>query len=107
MGKLKYIDTKIDALEHKIETKIDALDKKFEAKIDALDKKFEAKFEKVEERLNSLEIKQTKLTEKVEGMNDRLQSVEGTQKNQVWALIVLLAGAIATAGFRTFLIGNP
>ncbi|CCQ69341.1 hypothetical protein CWATWH0402_2580 [Crocosphaera watsonii WH 0402] len=48
----------------KIETKIDALDKKFEAKIDALDKKFEAKFEKVEERLNSLEIKQTKLTEK-------------------------------------------
>lgn len=69
MGKLKYIDTKIDAL-----------DKKFEAKIDALDKKFEAKFEKVEERLNSLEIKQTKLTEKVEGMNDRLQSVEGTKK---------------------------
>ena len=55
MGKLKYIDTKIDALEHKIETKIDALDKKFEAKIDALDKKFE-------------------------GMNDRLQSVEGTKK---------------------------
>ncbi|CCQ69340.1 hypothetical protein CWATWH0402_2579 [Crocosphaera watsonii WH 0402] len=40
-------------------------------------------------------------------MNDRLQSVEGTQKNQVWALIVLLAGAIATAGFRTFFIGNP
>ena len=107
MGKLKYIDTKIDALEHKIETKIDALDKKFEAKIDALDKKFEAKFEKVEERLNSLEIKQTKLTEKVEGMNDRLQSVKKKKKNQVWALIVLLAGAIATAGFRTFFIGNP
>ena len=102
MGKLKYIDTKIDAL-----------DKKFEAKIIPVHieriniEKFEAKFEKVEERLNSLEIKQTKLTVKVEGMNDRLQSVEGTQKNQVWALIVLLAGAIATAGFRTFFIGNP
>ena len=29
------------------------------------------------------------------------------KKKQVWALIVLLAGAIATAGFRTFFIGNP
>jgi hypothetical protein len=39
-------------------------------------------------------------------MDNRLQAVEGTQKYQVWALIGLLEGAIITAGFRTFFLGN-
>ena len=117
-SKLDKIDnkfeTKFDTLDKKFETKfdkfenkLDALDHKFETKLDALDKKFETKFDKIDERLTSVEIGQTKLTEKVEGMHERLKAVEGTQRNQVWALIVLLAGAIATAGFRTFFMGNP
>ncbi|MCZ8117214.1 MAG: DUF4164 domain-containing protein, partial [Microcystis sp. M_OC_Ca_00000000_S217Cul] len=50
---------------------------------------------------------QAKLTEKVEGIDNRLKSVEGTQKNQVWTLIILLASAIATAGWKVFFSGNP
>jgi hypothetical protein len=45
---------------------------------------------------------QAKLTEKVEGIDNRLKSVEGTQKNQVWTLIILLASAIAVAFLTTF-----
>jgi hypothetical protein len=50
---------------------------------------------------------QAKLTEKVDGMDRRLEKVEGTQKNQVWTLIILLGGAIATASWHSFFSGNP
>ncbi|MGB5771136.1 MAG: hypothetical protein WBM32_14915 [Crocosphaera sp.] len=70
-------------------------------------KRMEDKLDKIDTRLTNLEVGQAKLTEKVEGIDNRLRVVEGTQKNQVWALIVLLAGAIATAGARLFFTANP
>jgi archaellum component FlaC len=70
-------------------------------------KRMENKLDKIDTGLTNLEVGQAKLTEKVEGMDNRLKAVEGTQKNQVWALIVLLAGAIATAGARSFFAANP
>ncbi len=45
--------------------------------------------------------------EKVDGIDRRLEKVEGTQKNQVWTLIILLGGAIGTAAWRSFFSGNP
>ena len=70
-------------------------------------KRMEDKLDKIDTRLNHLEVGQAKLTEKVEGIDNRLKTVEGTQKNQVWALIVLLGGAIVTAGWRIFFTANP
>ena len=70
-------------------------------------KRIEDKLDKIDSRLTSLEVGQAKLTEKVEGMDNRLKVVEGTQKNQVWALIVLLGGAIVTAGAKFFFATNP
>ncbi|MGK7954464.1 MAG: hemolysin XhlA family protein [Crocosphaera sp.] len=70
-------------------------------------KRMEDKLDKIDTRLNHLEVGQAKLTEKVEGIDNRLKTVEGTQKNQVWALIVLLGGAIVTAGWRVFFTANP
>ena len=37
---------------------------------------------------------------KIEGIDNRLKSVEGTQKNQVWTLIILLGSAIVAAGWK-------
>ncbi|MDJ0669544.1 MAG: DUF4164 domain-containing protein, partial [Microcystis sp. M53598_WE2] len=65
-------------------------------------KDVDQKFDKIDERLNKLEVGQAKLTEKVEGIDNRLKSVEGTQKNQVWTLIILLASAVAVAFLTTF-----
>ncbi len=76
-------------------------------KFDSLQKDFNQKFDKIDERLTKLEVGQAKLTEKVDGMDRRLEKVEGTQKNQVWTLIILLGGAIGTAAWRSFFSGNP
>ena len=76
-------------------------------KFDSLQKNLNQKFDKIDERLTKLEVGQAKLTEKVDGMDRRLEKVEGTQKNQVWTLIILLGGAIGTAAWRSFFSGNP
>jgi archaellum component FlaC len=86
---------------------LEAVLTRIEGKIDNFQKDVNQKFDKIDERLNKLEIGQAKLTEKVEGIDNRLKSVEGTQKNQVWTLIILLGSTIATAGWKVFFSGNP
>ena len=81
---------------------LEAVLTRIEGKIDNLQKDVNQKFDKIDERLNKLEVGQAKLTEKVEGIDNRLKSVEGTQKNQVWTLIILLASAVAVAFLTTF-----
>ncbi|MEM8780923.1 MAG: hemolysin XhlA family protein [Cyanobacteria bacterium P01_G01_bin.49] len=70
-------------------------------------KRMEGKLDNLQKDVTDLKVGQAKLTEKVEGIDNRLNAVEGTQKNQVWALIFLLAGAIATTGARLFFAANP
>ena len=84
-------------------------------KFDSFQKDVDQKFDKIDERLNKLEVGQAKLTEKVEGIDNRLKSVEGTPKNQVWTLIILRATAVAygeakptaTASWKVFFSANP
>ncbi|MDJ0845297.1 hypothetical protein [Crocosphaera sp.] len=70
-------------------------------------KRMDDKLDSIQKDVMDLKVGVATLTEKVEGMDKRLEKVEGTQKNQVWALIILLAGAIATAGARLFFTSNP
>ncbi len=70
-------------------------------------KRMDDKLDTIQKDVMDLKVGVATLTEKVEGMDKRLEKVEGTQKNQVWALIILLAGAIATAGARLFFTSNP
>ncbi|GCL48111.1 DUF4164 family protein [Microcystis aeruginosa] len=104
---LTRIEGKIDSLQKDVDQKFETLQKDFNQKFDSFQKDVDQKFDKIDERLNKLEVGQAKLTEKVEGIDNRLKSVEGTQKNQVWTLIILLASAIATAGWKVFFSGNP
>ena len=104
---LTRIEGKIDTLQKDVNQKFDNLQKDVNQKFDTFQKDVDQKFDKIDERLNKLEVGQAKLTEKVEGIDNRLKSVEGTQKNQVWTLIILLASAIATAGWKVFFSGNP
>ncbi len=97
---LTRIEGKIDNLQKDVNQKFDSFQKDVDQKFESLQKDFNQKFDKLDERLNKLEVGQAKLTEKVEGIDNRLKSVEGTQKNQVWTLIILLASAIATAGWK-------
>jgi phage shock protein A len=63
---------------------------RFERRFDQLDQKLD----RIDERLTSLEVGQATLTQKIEGIDARLKVVEGTQKNQVWTLIIFLTGVI-------------
>ncbi|MGV2389450.1 MAG UNVERIFIED_CONTAM: hemolysin XhlA family protein [Microcystis novacekii LVE1205-3] len=64
----------------------------------------EGKIDSLQKDVTDLKIGQAVLTGKVEGIENRLNSLEGNQKYQVWALIVLLAGAIVKT---FFLSSNP
>jgi len=76
-------------------------------------KEVSQKFDKIDERLTKVEIGIADLKgdikvlgEKIEGIDNRLRSVEGTQKNQVWTLIILLGSAIFTAAWKVFFSSN-
>ncbi|REJ57744.1 MAG: polyhydroxyalkanoate biosynthesis repressor PhaR [Microcystis aeruginosa DA14] len=81
--------------------------------LEAVLTRIEGKIDKIDERLTKVEIGLTDLKgdikvldEKIEGMENRLISVEGTQKNQVWTLIILLGSAIITAAWKVFFSSN-
>lgn len=98
----------------RLEQKIDSRFEQMENRFEQLEQKMESRFLQLEQKIENLQqdtsdikVKLATLTEKIEGMDNRLKVVEGTQKNQVWTLIILLMGAIATASAKVFgIIGN-
>jgi hypothetical protein len=62
------------------------------------------KIDSLQKDVTDLKVGQAVLTGKVEGIENRLNSLEGNQKYQVWTLIVLLAGVIVKT---FFLSSNP
>jgi septal ring factor EnvC (AmiA/AmiB activator) len=74
--------------------------KAIESSIDAIKAdigEIKTDIKEIKQDVKSLEIGQVKLTERVEGMDTRLKTVEGSQKNQIWALITILGGSLITA----------
>jgi len=64
--------------------------------------RIEGKIDSLQKDVTDLKVGQAVLTGKVEGIENRLNALEGNQKYQIWALIVLLAGAIV----KTFFLSN-
>lgn len=95
----KVIETRFTA----IETRFTAIENSIiEIKADIGEIKadigeIKADIKEIKQDVKSLEIGQAKLTERVEGMDNRLKIVEGSQKNQIWALITILGGSLITA----------
>ncbi|MDJ0545303.1 MAG: hypothetical protein PX637_13315 [Microcystis sp. M53601_WE4] len=86
------IETRFTAIENSIvEIKADI------GEIKADIGEIKADIKEIKQDVKSLEIGQAKLTERVEGMDNRLKIVEGSQKNQIWALITILGGSLITA----------
>ncbi|MDJ0731972.1 MAG: hypothetical protein QNJ33_18505 [Crocosphaera sp.] len=74
-----------------IEDKIDKNHKELKEEI----KQVNQKLDTIDKRITTLEIKQVTLIVKVEGIDKMLQNVDGTQKNQIWALIFIVSFAAA------------
>ena len=95
----KVIETRFTALETRftvIETRFTAIENSI-VEIKADIGEIKADIKEIKQDVKSLEIGQAKLTERVEGMDNRLKIVEGSQKNQIWALITILGGSLITA----------
>jgi predicted nuclease with TOPRIM domain len=101
---LEQINQKLDKIDAKFETKLDKIDTKFETKLDKIDVKFETRLDKIDERLNKLEIGQTRIEEKMDGLSKRVDSVDFINCGVFVALIIAILGGFAKIfGF----IGNP
>jgi chromosome segregation ATPase len=95
----KVIETRFTAIETRftaIETRFTAIENSI-VEIKADIGEIKADIKEIKQDVKSLEIGQAKLTERVEGMDNRLKIVEGSQKNQIWALITILGGSLITA----------
>ncbi|AKV70726.1 shikimate dehydrogenase [Microcystis panniformis] len=109
---IKEVNQKMDTLQKDVNQKMDTLQKDVNQKIDTL-----------QEDVNDLKVGQAKLTEKVEGMDKRLEKVENEQYTLVKAisdlqgfrgLIVPILigamsaaiGAIITVAIRILFLGN-
>ncbi|GBF78878.1 hemolysin XhlA family protein [Aphanothece sacrum] len=72
------------------------------------------KLEKLDNRLNSLEIGQARLEEKVDGLEKDLESlredtkeIKGSQKAQIWTLIGILGTALLGTVIRYIILPFP
>jgi len=72
------------------------------------------KLEKLDNRLNSLEIGQARLEEKVDGLEkdieslkDDKQEIKGSQKAQIWTLIGILGTALLGTIIRYIILPFP
>ncbi|MFM6787916.1 MAG: shikimate dehydrogenase [Microcystis panniformis] len=109
---IKEVNQKMDTLQQDVNQKIDSLQRDVNQKIDTF-----------QEDVNDLKVGQAKLTEKVEGMDKRLEKVENEQYTLVKAisdlqgfrgLIVPILigamsaaiGAIITVAIRILFLGN-
>ena len=64
------------------------------------------RFDKIDERLTNLEIGQARLEERLTAVEKDVTELKGTTKNQLWSLIVLLAGMLLTIGAKVFIFPN-
>lgn len=103
------IQTDLVEVLQKFDERFDKLDARFD-KIDARFDKIDERFIKVDERLNKLDVGQARIEEKLEAQEKIVTELKNSQKNQIWALIVLAFTAVVSlmAGLGKFIFfPNP
>jgi predicted nucleic acid-binding Zn-ribbon protein len=110
----------------RIESKIDTLQRDVDQKFDTLQRDMDQKFGTLQKDVNDLKVEVTEirgdiktLSEKVEGMDKRLEKVEDNYtvlvkdiadlkgfKSLIIPMVVAFLSAIVTLGLRSFFLGN-
>ena len=102
---LKRLEDLIIAGHKATETRLTAIETRLTG-IENNQIEMKADLKAVQKDVIELKIGQAKVTEKLEGMDERLKTLEGSQRNQIWTLITLLSGSLIAVGFRSFFMGN-
>jgi septal ring factor EnvC (AmiA/AmiB activator) len=87
---LQKFDQRFDKLENKFEQRFDKLENTFEQKLEKLDNKLD----KVSEDITFVKVDLATVKTKLEAIDERVNKIEGSQKNQIWSLITIIATAI-------------
>ncbi len=83
-----------------LDKKLDRTQFDLEKKIDSIDKKIEVSGEKISGEIKALDIK-------IDSIDKRLDKVEISQKNQIWALIGILGTVVLVTVVRFVLSALP
>ena len=75
-----------------IETDLVEILNKLDGRFDKLDNKIE----KIDNRLNNLEVGQAQIKTDVENIKKEISELKTSQKNQIWALIILAFTAVVS-----------
>jgi chromosome segregation ATPase len=113
------VNQKFDTLQKDVDQKFDTLQKDVNQKFDTLQKDVNQKFDALQKDVTDLKVGQAKLTEKVEGMDKRIERLETEQtalikdisdlkgfRSLILPAIVAFLSAIVTVGLRAFFMGN-
>ncbi len=109
--RFEQLEQKFDRRFEQIDRRFEQLEQKFDQKFEQLEQKFDKKFEQLEKKIdqlqedvNDLRAKQAALTEKVVGLDKRLENQEFVSRGILVGLILaFLAGLAKLFG----IIGNP
>jgi prefoldin subunit 5 len=88
-------ENRLDAIDQKFETRLDAIDQKFETRLDASDQKIENQLDAINQKLEILPRIDAEITQLKVDVTD----LKGSQRSQIWVLIVTVVGAIIKFGF--------
>jgi len=92
-----------------VETDLREILKKMDERFDKLDARFEKtdeKLDKITQEINQTNVKLATVETKLTGLESQVRELGGTQKNQLWSLIVIVAGALLGITAKLFL-SNP
>jgi uncharacterized protein YdcH (DUF465 family) len=86
-----------------IETNLKDVLNRLDQRFDRLDQKLE----KMDDRLCRMETGQARIEEKLDGLDKRVEKLEGSQNKQIWTLIGIVGTAIIGTLIRFLLVTFP
>ena len=95
---LREILKKMDERFDKLDTRFDKINERFE--------KTDEKLDKITQEIHQTNVKFATIETKLTGLESQVRELGGTQKNQLWSLIVIVAGAFFGITAKLFLV-NP
>jgi uncharacterized coiled-coil DUF342 family protein len=99
------VETDLRDILNTINERFDKLDARFD-KINERFEKTDEKLDKLTQEINQTNIKLATVETKLTGLESQVRELGGTQKNQLWSLIVIVAGALFGITAKLFL-SNP
>jgi chaperonin cofactor prefoldin len=96
------IETDLKDILDRIDKRLDRIDDRFDRIDDRFDR-IDDRFDRIEQKLEAL----PRLEARLDGLDKRVENLEGSQRSQIWALIITVIGATIAAVIKFGFFPNP